>query len=85
MVREDSFLMDLIMRFPYLTYLWTRISPDQMTVDPVFVSSSEAEDVSSVIDLGRYVDQVFPLEQINKALEIAQGQSRLKIIIKPNP
>ncbi len=58
MVREDAFLMDLIMRFPYLTYLWTRMSPDQMTVDPRFVSDAQAEDVSSVIDLSRFVNPI---------------------------
>jgi hypothetical protein len=58
-VGEDDFLLDLIMRFPYLTFLWTRMSPDQMTVDPVFVASSQAEDVSHVVDLR---DVIEPLE-----------------------
>jgi hypothetical protein len=59
MVREDAFLMDLITRFPYLTYLWTRMSPEQMTLDPIFVANPLAEDVSLVVDLSETVN---PLE-----------------------
>lgn len=59
MVREDEFLMDLIGRFPYLTYLWTHMSPEQMTLDPIFIPSSSAEDVSLIHDLS---DEVSPLE-----------------------
>ncbi len=59
LVREDKFLMDLITRFPYLTSLWTCMSPEQMTLDPVFVASSLAEDVSQVVDLSEIID---PLE-----------------------
>jgi len=44
-------LVDLITRFPYLTFLWTRMSPEQMTLDPVFVPSSLSEDVSLIVDL----------------------------------
>lgn len=59
MVRQDAFLMDLIMRFPYLTLLWTSMSPEQMTVDPIFEASSTAEAVtSSVIDLSEVVDPI---------------------------
>jgi hypothetical protein len=59
MVREDEFLMDLIMRFPYLTYLWTHMSPEQMTLDPEFVPDSLGEDIGPVVDLSDLVD---PLE-----------------------
>lgn len=56
MVRQDAFLVDLILRFPYLTYLWTNMSPEQMTLDPIFVASSTAEDVSRAFDLNQVVD-----------------------------
>lgn len=36
------------------------------------------------IDLSKYVEDCFPLDQINDALAMAQGQGRLKMLIKPN-
>lgn len=36
------------------------------------------------MDLGKYIETTFPLEEINDALKVAQGKGRLKIIIKPN-
>jgi hypothetical protein len=56
LIRENAFLMDLITRFPYLTYLWTSLSPEQMTLDPIFEADSSAQDVSYVIDLTAVVD-----------------------------
>ena len=59
MVREDEFLMDLVMRFPYLTYLRARMSPEQMTLDPEFSPHSLGDDVGPVVDLSNVID---PLE-----------------------
>jgi len=36
------------------------------------------------IDLRNYIDRRFALEDINKALTVARGTGRLKILIKPN-
>ncbi len=46
-------LEELGTRFPYITRLNTVISPDEMTVDPVFDYDRDLDDVSNVHDLTR--------------------------------
>ena len=48
---SDPYLADLHARFPYVTRLNTLISPEEMTVDPVFAYDPNAKDVSNVHDL----------------------------------
>ncbi len=43
-------LVALLQRFTYITRLYTRISPEEMTVDPVFVPASSQVDVSNIHD-----------------------------------
>ena len=38
---------------------------------------------AGTMDLGKYIEKTFPLARINQALELAQGQGRLKIVINP--
>jgi hypothetical protein len=49
-VAANDALVALLGRFAYLTRLYTRISPEEMTVDPVFVPASSQVDVSNVHD-----------------------------------
>lgn len=48
---SDPLLQDLGRRFAYITRLNTVISPEEMTVDPVFAYDPQAKDVSNVHDL----------------------------------
>ena len=38
---------------------------------------------AGAMDLSKYIEKIFPLAQINQALELARGQGRLKIVINP--
>jgi hypothetical protein len=51
---SDPGLQALTQRYPYLTRFYTRISPDEMTVDPVFDLAPGLTDVSNVHDLTRF-------------------------------
>jgi hypothetical protein len=44
-------LIALLQGFPYITRLYTRLSPEDMTVDPTFAPSVNAGDVSNAHDL----------------------------------
>ena len=48
---SDETLKLLMQQYPYLTRLYTRISPDEMTADPVFDLAPGLADVSNVHDL----------------------------------
>jgi len=48
---SDEALKLLVQQYPYLTRLYTRISPDEMTADPVFDLAPGQADVSNVHDL----------------------------------
>ncbi|MFI5306148.1 MAG: DUF2330 domain-containing protein [Polyangiales bacterium] len=49
-VQANDALIALLGRFAYITRLYTRISPEEMTVDPVFVPASSQVDVSNIHD-----------------------------------
>jgi len=48
---SDPLLQDLQRRYAYVTRLNTVISPEEMTVDPVFAYDPQAKDVSNIHDL----------------------------------
>jgi hypothetical protein len=50
----DEAVKLLFQQYPYLTRLYTRISPEEMTADPVFDLAPELPDVSNVHDLSGY-------------------------------
>lgn len=50
----NSVLQDLATSHPYVTRLYTTISPEEMTVDPVFTFDASRADVSNVRDLRQY-------------------------------
>ncbi len=47
----DPTLAGLQQRYSYVTRLYTRISPEQMTLDPVFAAQSGLPNISNVYDL----------------------------------
>jgi hypothetical protein len=55
MTFSDPLLQELNQRFAYLTRLNTVISPEEMTVDPVFDYDPQRRDVSNVHDLSQAV------------------------------
>lgn len=50
---SDPTAQRLIQQYPYLTRFYTRISPDQMTVDPIFDYAPAKGDVSNTHDLSK--------------------------------
>ena len=54
-ILQDPFLMGLIEDFPYLTRLRAQMSPEQMTLDPVFVPAPDKVDLLA-FELADYID-----------------------------
>jgi hypothetical protein len=52
-------LRALLSRYAYLTRVYTRISPQDMTIDPVFKFNTALPDVSNVHDLSRDPNRVW--------------------------
>ncbi len=53
---SDPLLRELAREFPYVTRLNTVISPEEMTVDPMFAYNPQAKDVSNIHDLSWRTD-----------------------------
>ena len=56
---SDPDLRGLLARYPYLTRVFTRISPEEMTVDPVFKFNPSLPDISNVHDLSKDSSRVW--------------------------
>ncbi|MEO8613048.1 MAG: DUF2330 domain-containing protein [Chloroflexota bacterium] len=55
----DPLLQKLFSDYGYVTRVFGRISPEEMTVDPVFKLSSDVSDVTNVHDLSKMDQKVF--------------------------
>ena len=55
-IQGDPLLTDLMTNFSYVTRLRAQLSPEQMTVDPVFAPAPQEDDVIPVIEMNDYVD-----------------------------
>lgn len=53
---DDPLIGSLIENYPYVTRLYGSMSPEQMILDPTFISDAEAADISNQINLADYVD-----------------------------
>ena len=53
LVAVDPDLQDLLRRYPYATRMYTEISPEEMTVDPMFRYNAALPNVSNVRDLSQ--------------------------------
>ena len=56
---SDPSLRALLSQYPYLTRVYTRISPEDMTIDPVFRFNSSLPDISNVHDLSNAPNRVW--------------------------
>ncbi len=56
---SDPALRALLSQYPYLTRVYTRISPEDMTIDPVFKFNASLPDVSNVHDLSNAPNRVW--------------------------
>ena len=83
-------LQDLASRYAYVTRLNTVISPEEMTVDPVFDYDSRLDDVSNVRDLSRMKGlfdcerlerQSSPASLVGSALGIESTSDRLPVAL----
>lgn len=52
----DPLLRELRQRYPYVTRLYGQISPEEMTVDPVFDFNNNLSDISNIHDLSSRTD-----------------------------
>lgn len=55
---NDKLIKQLLADYPYVTRVFARISPEEMTVDPTF-KLVDAPDISNVHDLSKMDDKVF--------------------------
>lgn len=55
-VVDDAYLMDLINQFPFVTRLRAQISPEQMTIDPIFLPDARQNHVPQTIELEDHLD-----------------------------
>ncbi len=55
----DAGLKSLLRSYPYLTRVYARISPEEMTIDPVFKFNSSLPDVSNVHDLSKDPNRIW--------------------------
>jgi hypothetical protein len=56
---DDPLLIDLVRRYDYVTRFFGRISPEEMTVDPMFDLDPDLPDVSNIHDLSRFKQEAF--------------------------
>jgi hypothetical protein len=59
----DPLLVQLAQEHPYLTRMNTFISPEEMTVDPVFAYDGSRPDVSNVRDLSNYDKDLYDCDR----------------------
>ena len=52
-------MVELAEKYKYVTRVIGRISPEEMTVDPVFTMDGDAPDISNVRDLSESDPEVF--------------------------
>jgi hypothetical protein len=56
---SDPLVKKLLTDYPYMTRMFGRISPEEMTIDPTFELSNDAPDVSNVHDLSKMKPEQF--------------------------
>jgi hypothetical protein len=56
---DDPLVIRLVREYDYMTRFFGRISPEEMTVDPVFDFDADRPDVSNIHDLSRIKPEVF--------------------------
>ncbi len=56
---QDTLVQLLAEKYPYVTRVIGRISPEEMTVDPVFTQDADMPDISNVRDLSEMDAEVF--------------------------
>jgi hypothetical protein len=56
---QDVNLRALLSRYPYMTRVYTRISPEDMTIDPVFKFNASLPAVSNVHDLSKDANRIW--------------------------
>jgi hypothetical protein len=66
---SDPLLNDLTARHPYLTRLNTVISPEEMTLDPIFEYDGSRTDVSNVRDLSNVKEDLYECERVDPLQE----------------
>ncbi|RMF78112.1 MAG: DUF2330 domain-containing protein, partial [Chloroflexi bacterium] len=53
---SDPLIQQLMREYPYVTRLRAQLSPEQMTLDPVFAPVDDAVNVTNVIEVSEFVD-----------------------------
>jgi len=65
---SDPALRALLSQYPYLTRVYTRISPEDMTIDPVFRFNASLPDVSNVHDLSKDPNRVWDCDKMTNTV-----------------
>jgi hypothetical protein len=76
-VVDETYLADLINRYPYMTRLRAQLSPEQMTVDPIFLPDTEQVNVPQTTELIDYVDPLHYWGCSNREMDIEQYEELL--------
>ena len=73
---QDPTLRALLSRYPYLTRVYTRISPQDMTIDPVFKFNSALPDISNVHDFSKDTNRIWDCDKMEN-----RSASRVEVIM----
>jgi hypothetical protein len=65
----DSLLREFRQRYPYVTRFYGQISPEEMTIDPVFDFNNNLADISNIHDLSSRTD-IYPCRDDAVNLEV---------------
>lgn len=65
---SDPALRALLSQYAYLTRVYTRISPEDMTIDPVFRFNASLPDVSNVHDLSKDLNRVWDCDKMTNTV-----------------
>ncbi len=65
---QDPALRALLSQYAYLTRVYTRISPEDMTIDPVFKFNSSLPDVSNMHDLSKDPNRVWDCNNMTNSV-----------------
>lgn len=84
-VVDESYLMDLINDYPFVTRLRAQLSPDQMTLDPSFIPDTQQNHVPRTVELEDYLDPLHYWGCSTREFDTTESeQLLLNSVILPN-
>lgn len=74
---NETYLLDLIHEYPFVTRLRAQLSPEEMTVDPVLIPDTDQPPVPQTIQLDDYVDPLHYWGCSNRELTMTSNEDLL--------